>query len=171
MSHRLMMMNRDFSSLSRWLVKRSIVLGALSSIAVLAGWTPDFSAPTVSQAFNSSAFAQESAFTRYVRAAVALEQRRQTLQSQLQQVTGGNVPSGVCQNIGQVNANSRDQVRNLCQQFRQSFYQILADQKPPLSIDEFNSFQSQVGSRQMCERVAQEARRLQLGEISCKDAK
>jgi hypothetical protein len=166
-----MMMNRDFSSLSRWLVKRSIVLGAFSSIAVLAGWTPNFSAPTVAQMFDSSASAQESAFTRYVRAAVALEQRRQTLQSQVQQVTGGNVPNGVCQNINQVDAGARDQVRGLCQQFRQSFYQILADQKPQLTIDEFNSFQSQVGNRQMCDRVAQEARRLQLGEISCKDAK
>lgn len=166
-----MMMNRDFSSLSRWLVKRSIVLGAFSSIAVLAGWAPDFSAPTVSQAFDISASAQESAFTRYVRAAVALEQRRQTLQGQLQQATGGNVPSGVCQNISQVNPDARDRVRGLCQEFRQSFYQILADQKPQLTIDEFNSFQSQVGSRQMCDRVAQEARRLQLGEISCKDAK
>lgn len=166
-----MMMNRDFSSLSRGLVKRSIVLGAFSSIAVLAGWAPNFSAPTIAQAFNSSASAQESAFTRYVRAAVALEQRRQTLQSQLQQVTGGNVPNGVCQNIDQVNEGARDQVRGLCQQFRQSFFQILAEQKPQLTIDEFNSFQSQVGNRQMCDRVAQEARRLQLGEISCKDAK
>lgn len=166
-----MMMNRDFSSLSRWLVKRSIVLGAFSSIAVLAGWAPDFSAPTVSQAFDISASAQESAFTRYVRAAVALEQRRQALQGQLQQVTGGNVPNGVCQNISQVNPDARDRVRGLCQEFRQSFYQILANQKPQLTIDEFNSFQSQVGSRQMCDRVAQEARRLQLGEISCKDAK
>ncbi len=166
-----MMMNRDISSLSRWLVKRSIVLGAFSSIAVLAGWAPNFSASTIAQAFNSSASAQESAFTRYVRAAVALEQRRQTLQGQLQQVTGGNVPNGVCQNINQVNEGARDQVRGLCQQFRQSFYQILADQKPQLTLEEFNSFQSQVGNRQMCDRVAQEARRLQLGEISCKDAK
>lgn len=166
-----MMMNRDFSSLSRAIVHRSIVLGAFSTIAVLAGWAPNFSAPTISQAFDSSASAQESAFTRYVRAAVALEQRRQALEGQLQQVTGGNVPQGVCQNINQVNAGARDQVRGLCQQFRQSFYQILADQKPQLTIDEFNSFQSQVGNRQMCDRVAQEARRLQLGEISCKDAK
>jgi hypothetical protein len=166
-----MMMNRDFSSLSRWLVKRSIALGAISSIAVLAGWTPDFSAPTIAQAFDSSASAQEPAFTRYVRSAVALEQRRQALQGQLQQVTGGNVPSGVCQNINQVNEGARGQVRGLCQQFRQSFYQILADQKPALTLEEFNSFQSQVGSRQMCDRVAQEARRLQLGDISCKDAK
>ena len=166
-----MMMNRDFSSLSHSLVKRSIALGTLSAIAVLAGWTPNFSAKTIAQAFNSSASAQESAFTRYVRAAVALEQKRMALEGQLQQATGGNVPSGVCQNINQVASGSQDQVRGLCQQFRQSFYQILADQKPPLSLEEFNSFQSQVGSRQMCDRVAQEARRLQLGEISCKDAK
>ncbi len=166
-----MMMNRDFSSLSRSLVKRSIVLGALSSIAVLAGWTPNFSAKTIAQAFNSSASAQESAFTRYVRSAVALEQKRMTLEGQLQQATGGNVPNGVCQNINQVTSGAQDQVRGLCQQFRQSFYQILSDQKPPLSLEEFNSFQSQVGSREMCDRVAQEARRLQLSEISCKDAK
>jgi len=164
-----MMMNRDFSSLSRWLVKRSIVLGAFSSIAVLAGWTPNFSAPTIAQAFDSSASAQESAFTRFVRAAVALEQRRQTLETQLQQATGGNVPSGVCQNINQVNSGARDQVRSLCQQFRQSYFDNLASQK--LSNDEFNSYYSQMGNRSMCDRVAQEARRLQLGEISCKDAK
>ncbi|MBD2081138.1 DUF4168 domain-containing protein [Leptolyngbya sp. FACHB-17] len=170
MSHRLMM-NRDLSSLSCWLVKRSIVLGAFSSIAVLAGWAPNLSAPSIAQMFDSSASAQESSFTRYVRSAVALEQRRQALQSQLQQATGGNVPSGVCQNINQVNGGARDRVRGLCQQFRQSFYDILASQNPKLTPEEFNSFQSQVGSRQMCDRVAQEARRLKLGEISCKDAK
>ena len=75
MSHRLMMMNRHFSSLSQKLIKRSIVIGAFSSIAVLAGWAPNLSAP-VAKMFDQSAFAQESAFTRYVRAAIALEQRR-----------------------------------------------------------------------------------------------
>lgn len=164
------MMNRHFPSLSQKMIKHSIVIGAFSSIAVLAGWAPNLSAP-VTKMFDQSAFAQESAFTRYVRAAVALEQRRLDLENQLRQATGGNVPKGVCQNINQVNAGSRDRVRGLCQQFRQSYYQILAEQKPQLSVEEFNSYQSQIGNRAMCDRVAQEARRLKIGDISCEDAK
>jgi hypothetical protein len=165
-----MMMNRETSSLSQRLIKRSLVIGTFSTIAVLAGWTPNLSAP-VAKMFDHSAFAQESAFTRYVRSAVSLEQRRLELENQLRQVTGGSVPRGVCQNINQVNSGARDQVRGLCQQFRQSFYQILASQNPQLSLDEFNSFQSQVGSRAMCDRVAQEARRLKIGDISCEGTK
>jgi Domain of unknown function (DUF4168) len=170
MSHRFMMMNRDSSSLSPTLLKRSILIGAFSSIAVLAGWSPNFSAPTA-KLFDQSAFAQESPLTRYTRSAIELEQKRLSLEQQLQQATGGNVPQGVCQNIDQVSSGARDQVRGLCQQFRQTFYQILAKQNPPLSLEEFNSFQSQVGSRSMCERVAQEARRLQIGDISCQGTK
>ncbi len=165
-----MMMNRETSSLSQILIKRSIVIGAFSSIAVLAGWAPNLSAP-VAKMFDQSVFAQESTFTRYVRSAVTLEQRRLELENQLRQATGGNVPRGVCQNINQVGSGARDQVRGLCQQFRQTFYQTLASQNPQLSVEEFNSFQSQIGNRDMCNRVAQEARRLKIGEISCEGAK
>lgn len=163
-----MMMNR-VSSIHR-IVKHSVVLGAISSIAVLAGWVPNLTGSSANL-FDASASAQEAAFTRYVRSAVALEQKRLALEDQLRQLTGGNVPPGVCQNINQLDSGVRDRVQGLCQQFRQSFYQILSQQNPPLSLEEFNSFQSQVGNRQMCERVAQEAQRLKIGEISCKDAR
>lgn len=119
--------------------------------------------------FDQSAFAQESKFTRYVRAAVKLEQRRLDLANQLQQATGGNVPSRVCTNINQVNSGARDRVRDLCTQFADSYRSILDEQK--LKEPEFNSYQSQIGNRAMCDRVAQEARRLKIGDISCEDAK
>lgn len=163
-----MMMNRHFSSLSHLLIKRSIAIGTFSTIAVLAGWTPNFSAPTA-RMFDQSAFAQESTFTRYVRAAVKLEQRRQDLANQLQQATGGNVPNRVCSNINQVNSGAQEQVRKLCAQFADSYRGILDEQS--LKESEFNSYQGQIGNRGMCERVAQEARRLKIGDISCDDAK
>jgi hypothetical protein len=162
------MMNRALSFKIHPVLKRSLVLGAFSSIAVLAGWAPNLSQPD--NPFGSAASAQEPSFTRYVRAAVATEELRQPLEEQVRQLTGGALPRDVCRNLGQVSGDIRDDVKKLCQQFSRDAARIVFKEQK-LSRDEFNAYQSQFSNRSFCERVAQEARRLQIGEINCKDAR
>lgn len=161
-------MNRALSFKVNRVLKRSLVLGAFSSIAVLVGWAPNLSQP--GNLFGSAASAQEPSFTRYVRAAVGTEQLRQPLEEQVRQLTGGSVPRDVCRNLSQVNPDVRDDVKKLCQKFSRDAARIVFKEQK-LSRDEFNAYQTQFGNRAFCERVAQEARRLQIGEISCKDTK
>lgn len=134
-------MNRAFSLSARTqqVLTHSLLVGSLSTIAVLCGWTPSFSGHTAS--FDSAAYAQESPFTRYVRAAVEIEKRRQPLLDQVKQLTGGSVPSNVCHpdNIEKTNPGIRDQVKSICDTFAAQAGQIVA--RNGLKREEFNQFQ------------------------------
>ncbi|WP_238392916.1 DUF4168 domain-containing protein [Myxacorys almedinensis] len=135
------MMKRAFSLSARMqqLLAHSLLVGSLSSIALLCGWTPTFSGHSAS--FDSAAFAQEPPFTRYVRAAVEIEKTRQRLLDQVKQLTGGSVPSNVCHsdNIEKINSGIRDQVKGICDTFAAQAGQIVA--RNGLKREEFNQFQ------------------------------
>lgn len=164
------MMNRALSFSFNRAMHRSLVLGAISSIAVLAGWAPDFSAKPA-KLFSSAAYAQsEDTFTRYVRAAVALEQKRQGLEGQVRQLTGGSVPRDVCRNIGQLNSGIQGQVSGICQQFSADAARIIFNEQK-LSPDEFRYYQSQSTNRDMCKKIADKAAELKIGTISCENAR
>ncbi len=164
------MMNRALSFNFNQAMQRSFVLGAVSAIVVLAGWAPDLTAKPA-KLFSSAAYAQsEDTFTRYVRAAVALEQKRQGLEAQVRQLTGGSLPADVCRNVGQLNPSIQGQVSGICQQFSADAAQIIFNQQK-LSRDEFRYYQSQSTNRDMCKKIADKAAELKIGTISCENAR
>jgi hypothetical protein len=138
------MMNRalSLSAQMQRVLTQSLLLGSLSSIAVLCGWAPNLPGQTANP-FDSAAYAQESPFTRYVRAAVDIEKTRQRLLDQVKQLTGGNVPSNVChsENVEKINPGVRDQVKGICDTFSAQAGQIVA--RNGLNRSEFNQFQRQ----------------------------
>jgi hypothetical protein len=142
----LPMMNRVFHLPARLnkMLARSLVLGTLSTLGLLSGFTPNLSGQT-SHLFDSAAYAQsqEPVFTRYVRAAYELEITRRPLDEEVKRLTGGNAPSNVCSNVDQVQANVRDRVRDICAGFATQRKTIVYD-KYKLSQDEFNGFQRQI---------------------------
>ena len=156
------MMNRVSSNSIPRILKQSMLLGALSAIAVFAGWAPDLSGQT--HLFSSAAYAQDQndSFTRYVKAAVEIERTRQRLLDQVKQLTGGNVPNSVCQpaNIGQLNEGVRGQVKQICDSFAAQAVQIVT--RNGLSRDEFNRFQKQSKEPAMRSQIEAEIRRLGL---------
>ena len=135
-------MNRAFSLSARTqqVLTHSLLVGSLSTIALLCGWTPSFSGQSVSL-FDSAAYGQEAPFTRYVRAAVEIEKTRQRLLDQVKQLTGGSVPNNVCHadNIEKTNPGIRDQVKGICDTFAAQAGQIVA--RNGLKREEFNQFQ------------------------------
>jgi Domain of unknown function (DUF4168) len=152
----------SFSSRIQRLAMRSLMLGTLSSIAVLAGWAPNFSAGSTARVFDSAAYAQDSAFTRYVKAAFEIEKTRQGLLERMKQLTGGNVPANVCQsgNIAQMNPGIRDQAKTICDSFAAQAMQIV--QRNQLSRDEFNNFQRKANDPAMRSQIEAEVKRLGL---------
>jgi hypothetical protein len=142
---------------------RSLTIATLSTLGLLAGVAPNLSGPS-SHRFDLAVYAQEeSAFTRYVRAAFEIEKTRRSLLDQVKQLTGGNVPSNVCQSssLAQVPSNVRDQVKGICNNFTGQAKSIVQD-KYKLSRDEFNNFQKQSQNPDMKSRIETEIRNLKL---------
>lgn len=139
-------------------------IAALATTSVLSGFTPD---RLLSQTPESpQAYAQESSFTRYVRATFEMEVERRSMMSQLKEITGGNLPDNVCgDGFKQVQGNFQSSVRDFCNRFNRSASQIVEKHK---ITNEFNSFHQQTKSsnpdvsRAMNKRMADERRRLKL---------
>jgi hypothetical protein len=139
-------------------------IAALATTSVLSGLTPD---RLLSQTPDSQqAYAQESSFTRYVRATFEMEVERRSMMSQLKEITGGNLPENVCgDGFKQVQGNYQGSVRDFCNRFNASAARIV--NKHNIS-GEFNGFQQQTKSknpdvsRAMNKRMADERRRLNL---------
>lgn len=137
---------------------------ALATTSLVSGWTPDrlFSHTTSPQL----AYAQESSFTRYVRAIFEIEQARRSLMSQVKQMTGGNLPDNVC-DAGFVKLQGQFQgpVRDICNRFNDAAGRIVSKYN---ITSEFNGFQQQAMSsdrkvkREMQKRISDEMRRLNL---------
>lgn len=110
--------------------------------------------------FDSAVYAQESSFTRYVRAAFDIEKTRQGLLEQMKQLTGGNVPNNVCQNVDQMNPGIREQAKTICNTFAAQAKQIVA--RNGLKPEEFNKYQRQAQEAAMRSQIEAEVRRLGL---------
>lgn len=148
--------------LNRVLV-RSLAIGVFSTLGFFAG-TVTHPIGQVSLSIGSATYAQEEpAFTRYVRAAFEIEKTRRSLLDQVKQLTGGNVPSNVCQasSLAQVQSNVRDQVKAICNNFSAQAKAIVQD-KYKLSREEFNGFQRQSQDPAMKSRIDAEIRNLNL---------
>ena len=138
-------------------------LAALTTTSVLSGFSPDL---RLSHTTTQAAYAQESSFTRYVRAAFAIEQKRRSLMAQVKNMTGGDYPDNVCDSgFPKLSGQFQGPVRDICNQFNRSAMDIV--NKHNLAA-EFNGFRKQAMSsdpkvrRDMQERVDAEKLRLEL---------
>lgn len=140
---------------------RSLALGVFATLSLFTV------APIPGQTslLGSVAYAQaeESAFTRYVRAAFEIEKTRRSLLEQVKQLTGGNVPNNVCQSssIAQIQPNVRDQVKGICDNFAAQALSIVRE-KYKLNREEFNRFQRQSQDPKRQAQIEEEIRRLRL---------
>jgi hypothetical protein len=138
---------------------RSLTVGAIATMALLAGVTPDLSGSTRSSMLVS-AQADESAMTRYVRAAFEIEKTRRSMVSQVKEMTQGDMPNNVCQagSIAQLQAGIRDQVKGICDNFKAQADAIVKKYK--LSREEFNGFQKRSQEPEVRTQIESEIKRL-----------
>lgn len=138
-------------------------LAALTTTSVLSGFSPDL---RLSHTTTQAAYAQEASFTRYVRAAFAIEQERRVLISQVKNMTGGDLPDNVCDSgFSKLSAQFQGPVRDICNQFNRSAMDIVNKYNVAA---EFNEFRKQAMNsdpkvrRDMQQKVSTEMRRLKL---------
>lgn len=148
---------------------RSLWVGALSSLTLLASWAPILPLGSSSSALLGTtlwgtqvARAEESSFTRYVRAAFEIEKQRRALIGRVKELTDGNVPNNVCHSSGleQIPGGIREAVQGICGNFNRFAGDTV--KKYQLKPEEFNSFQRQAGNSDMKERINAEIKRLNL---------
>ncbi|OUC12738.1 MAG: hypothetical protein B0A82_20340 [Alkalinema sp. CACIAM 70d] len=156
------------SKAPRWL-SRSLWVGTLSSLTVLASWAPIIPLGASSPVLVGTALfgtnvarAEESSFTRYVRAAFEIEKQRRALIGRVKDLTDGNVPNNVCHSSGleQIPGGIREAVQGICGNFNRFAGETV--KKYQLKPDEFNNFQRQAGNSEMKERINAEIKRLNL---------
>jgi Domain of unknown function (DUF4168) len=134
---------------------------AVSTIAVSTiALTPD--RVMAQDADQEAILANDEIFTRYVRAAFAIEKQRQSMMAEVKTLTNGEVPTNnVCGNIDKFPAESQESVRAICQSYSKMVAAI-AYQKYKLSKDEFNIFQRRVRTPEMRERIDAKIQALEL---------
>ena len=142
---------------------------ALSTASLLSGYTPDRLLSPIASSPLPIASAQESSFTRYVRAVYAIEQERKPLMSKVKSITGGNMPDNVCSSgFAQLPGNLKSNIRNICNSFNDEVNAILDRNGFANNTDEFNRYQQQAMnsdrkiSREMQKRIVGEMTRLGL---------
>ncbi|MGI0490856.1 DUF4168 domain-containing protein [Alkalinema pantanalense CENA528] len=152
----------------RWLA-RSLWVGTVSSLTLLASWAPIVPLGTPSSVLvgtglvgTQGARAEESSFTRYVRAAFEIEKQRRALIGKVKELTDGNVPNNVCHSSGleQIPGGIREAVQGICNNFNRFAGETV--KKYQLKPEEFNGFQRQAGNSDMRERINAEIKRLNL---------
>jgi Domain of unknown function (DUF4168) len=136
---------------------RTLALTTLSSLSLLVG----VMTPLAGFAPPAAMAQEESAFTRYVRAAYDIEKQRRQLMSQVKQMTGGNVPKDVCQSgLGQLPENVRTSVQGNCSNF--TGFASTTVKKYNLRSDEFNKYQQQSRDPNFQKQINDEIHRLNL---------
>ncbi len=156
--------------LSRF-ARRACVLGGLALIAgtssITAGTIAVGSiavAPdrVMAQDADQAILDNDEIFTRYVRAAFAIEKQRQSMMAEVKTLTNGEVPTNnVCGNIDKFPAEAQEPVRAICVSYSKVVAAI-AYQKYKLSKDEFNIFQRRVRTPEMRERIDAKIQALEL---------
>lgn len=154
------------STLTR--LKQGTAIVALSALSLLSGYSPD-RILTRQSTGTPIASAQESSFTRYVRAVYEIEEQRAPLMAQVKTMTGGDAPENVCSSgFAQLPNALKSDIRNICNQFNGKVNGIIARYGFGNNPGEFNSYQQQAMSsdrkvrREMQQRIANEMKRLGL---------
>jgi Domain of unknown function (DUF4168) len=146
---------------------QGFTIATLTTVSLLSGY------PGHLISHNSPAIpiasAEESSFTRYVRAAHAIEQERKPLMAKVKTITGGNMPDNVCgSGFSQLPGDLKGDIRNICNAFNGEVNNILERHGFANNPGEFNRYQQQAMSsdrkvsREMQKRIAAEINRLGL---------
>ena len=140
---------------------KGTAIGFLSLLGLTTSWLPIV---PLSTSAVKVARAEESKFTRYVRAAFDIEKQRRALIAQVKELTDGNVPSNVCQPSGleQLSGDIRGTVSGICQNFQAFAGRTISRQDINLTPEEFNAFQRQANKPEMRKQIAEEIKRLNL---------
>lgn len=106
------------------MLSRSLLLGALSSVSLVAGLVPDLSFNSSNWVSGTAAYAQDissTQVTNYAKAVLEAEPLRQTALNNIKQAMGsGDVPQIVCDNQESFNSlpeNARNVASNYCNEY------------------------------------------------------
>ena len=145
------------------MLSQSLIVAFLSTMGLLCGLAPDFSASSPTLIFSSSARAQavsDEEAIRFARAAYPIEKRRQTVVEEIKNRTG-NVPDITCyppERLEALPANIRNDVKSFCDFSRQTI------QSNQFSVGRFLEIRdSQASDPSLKEKIDRELLRLQSG--------
>lgn len=130
------MMQPSFTSLRFMLhagLSRLLLVSALSTVGVLASYTPNLTQRSIDFGLGEAASAQAPtpAVSQYARAALLIEQERQQDHAEVKRIMGGNVPEDVCRQ-----KNIPSAVRDICNRFLKRSAEIIKENG--LTITQFN---------------------------------
>ncbi len=146
--------------------RRASVIGGLALLAgtstiVLPIATGDVD-HVMAQDADQAIIDNDEIFTRYVRAALAIEKQRQSMMAQVKELTGGEIPTNnVCGNIDKFLGDQQEPIRAICASYSR-YVAATAYQKYKLSQEEFNAFQRRVRTPEMRQRIDQKLQELAL---------
>jgi hypothetical protein len=144
--------------------QRLLLLGLVSSLTtggiVLVPAIADRSTMVVAQDVDALV-SNDELFTRYVRAAFAIERQRRSMMGQVKELTGGAVPGNVCAKIGSLPAELQEPVGAVCTSFAR-YAEATVSKRFQLSKDEFNAYQRLANNPAMRDRVAEKIQALGL---------
>jgi hypothetical protein len=146
---------------------QGFTIATLTTASLLTGY-PGHLFTTTRPAIPVAA-AEESSFTRYVRAVHAIEQERKPLIAKVKAITNGNMPDNVCgSGFSQLPGDLKGEIRNICNAFNGEVNNIIARHGFANNPGEFNRYQQQAMSndrkvsREMQKRIAAEMNRIGL---------
>jgi Domain of unknown function (DUF4168) len=137
-----------------WL-KQTLVVGTLTSLALLSGVLSPLSQLTVTGALSGAVHAQsDDLIVRYAQAAYEMEQFRRRDYAEVKRIMSGNVPEDVCDR-----GNIPAPVQAICGRFAERFDPIL--RKHGLSRADFNSVHRRANDPSVQQRIQQELLKIQ----------
>lgn len=144
-------------------LSRSLLIGSLSTLSLLSGFTPILEQCSWTPIFSSSAFAQsvsDEELQRYARSLLAIEPIRQAAYDEIKRILGtGEVPSITCNrpnSLNRLDANIREIAVNYCNQSTRIV------ERNNLSIGRFNTITTILqDDPDLLLRIQQEMLRLQ----------
>jgi hypothetical protein len=144
--------------------QRLLLLGLVSSLTtggiVLVPTIADRSTRVMAQDVDALV-SNDELFTRYVRAAFAIEKQRRSMMGQVKQLTGGAVPNNVCAKIGELPGELQEPVGAVCSSFAR-YAEATVSQRFKLKKDEFNAYQRLANNATMRGHVSEKIKALGL---------
>ena len=138
-------------------ISHSLIVGTLTTVGLLSGVIPEFSAKTANLSFSTTAFAQEFSneqITNYARVVLDMESTRQTVLSNIEAIIGSKpeeIPCYQPRSLSRLPRNARELAINYCRD-----YKTLIENRG-LTISEFNNLTRRAQSDAGVKRRIQDA--------------
>ncbi len=145
------------------MLSRSLLVGTISSVSLVAGLVPDLSRSSITRVFSAVAYAQEfsnTEVTKYAKAVLEAEPLRQTALDDIKQTIGsGELPQIACyrkDTLATLPENARNIASNYCNQYESIVRKYFE------SFEEFNQITRNVqNDPNLKKRIQDEMLRLQ----------